>query len=58
MTKKKVPSKAPQGGIEERMRRLEDDVYLKLEDLKRLSVALQERLLQLEEKKQSSWWRW
>jgi hypothetical protein len=58
VSKKKVPPKSPQGGIEERMRRLEDDVYLKLEALKRLSVALQERLLQLEEKKQSSWWRW
>lgn len=57
MTKKKVPSKGTKDDLEDRVRRLEGDVA-QIASVIHSLVALQERVLQLEEKKQSSWWRW
>jgi hypothetical protein len=54
VSKKKVPAKAD---LEERVRRLEGDVT-QMASVVHSLVALQERVLQLEEKRQSSWWRW
>ncbi len=62
MSKKKVPVKArdAEADVDERLRRIEDDMVVRFDALLRRMVDLQSRLVLLEEssKAKKPWWRW
>lgn len=60
MSKKKVAVKAQEADVDERLRRIEDDMVVRFDALLRRMVDLQNRLVLLEEssKAKKPWWRW
>ncbi len=60
MSRKKVTVKAKEADVDERLRRIEDDMVVRFDALLRRMVDLQNRLVLLEEssKAKKPWWRW
>lgn len=60
MSKRKVPVKPQEADVDERLRRIEDDMVVRFDALLRRMVDIQNRLVLLEEssKAKKPWWRW